>query len=259
MFFDNCPKWIKYVVTPILIIYSIQVYTFFAFCIPIYVFALLAKKKLWVRIVIAIFAMGFITFASYGLLHLVSSNYNIGKTESLLAAVSSGHIVTAVKSFAGMFLDGVRGLFDLRFYIKTNGVYIFHVMIALLVVVSSVMTIFSKSAAREDKIITSISLYSICIFFFMYMTLYTIVPDTFMRGTEIAVIFSIYFLMMTKDKYLAWTIILCNATGLLFLPVNLRNFAGEERYYTKAETAEWRELENELKEVITVKETDNPW
>ena len=203
--------------------------------------------------------MVLITVPSYGILHLISSNYNIGKTEMLLGAMSEGHIFAAIKSFAGMFVDGLRGLFDLRFYVKSNGVYIFHVMIALLITVSSVITIFSKNAEKEDVIITAVSLYSICMFFFMYMTLYTIVPDTFMRGTEIAVIFSLYFLMMTKDRYLAWAIVICNATGLLFLPVNLRNFAGEERYYTKAQTAEWRELENDLKDAIGVKESDDPW
>ena len=31
MFFDKCPKWLKYVVTPLVIIYAVQVYTFFAF------------------------------------------------------------------------------------------------------------------------------------------------------------------------------------------------------------------------------------
>ena len=93
----------------------------------------------------------------------------------------------------------------------------------------------------------------------MYLTLYTIVPDTFMRGTEIAIIFCIYLLMMTEDKYFAWTIIVCNATGLLFLPVNLKNFQGTERYYKSEVTAEWKDLENELKDVITLKDSDNPW
>ena len=259
MFFDKCPKWLKYVVTPLVIIYAVQVYTFFAFCIPIYVFALLAKKKLWIRILVSVIAMGFIATASYGLLHLISSNYNIGKTEALLNAVSGGHIFAAIKSFLGMMRDGFVGLFCLKNYIRTNGVYIFHVMIALLVIVSSTLTAFSKSSSEKDRVIAIASVYSICIFFLMYLTLYTIVPDTFMRGTEIAIIFCLYLLMMTEDKYLAWTIILCNATGLLFLPLNLKNFQGTERYYTSEVTTEWKSLENELKDVITLKESDNPW
>ena len=259
MFFDKCPAWLKYVVTPIVIIYSVQVYTFFAFCIPLYVFALLQKKKLWVKLVISVFSMGFIAVVSYGLLHLISSNYNIGKTESLLNAVTEGHILSAVKSFLGMIVDGARGLLDLRYYIKSNGIYIFHVMIALLLIVSSIMTFFSKSASEKDKTISLSVAYSVCMFFFMYMTLYTIVPDTFMRGTEIAVIFSAYLMMLTEDKYLAWAIIVCNATGLLFLPVNLRNFQGTERYYKKEVTSEWRAMEEGLKDVITVSDSGDPW
>ncbi|MBP5494865.1 MAG: hypothetical protein J6X97_07180 [Lachnospiraceae bacterium] len=259
MFFDNCPKWLKYVVTPLLIVYAVQVYTFFAFCIPIYVFALLAKKKLWVRILVSVIAMGFIATASYGLLHLISSNYNIGKTEALLSAVSSGHIFAAFKSFLGMMRDGFKGLLDLRYYVRSNGVYIFHVLIAFLIIVSSIITFFSKGSSEKDKVIALTSVYSICIFFLMYLTLYTIVPDTFMRGTEIAIIFCIYLLMMTEDKYFAWTIILCNATGLLFLPVNLKNFQGTERYYRSEVTAEWKSLENELKDVLTIKDSGDPW
>ncbi|MCR4647611.1 MAG: hypothetical protein K5776_00885 [Lachnospiraceae bacterium] len=259
MFFDKCPKWLAYIVTPLVILYSVQVYTFFAFCIPIYVFALLKNRKLWMRIVFSLFAMAFIAFASYGLLHLISSNYNIGKTENLLNAVSGGHIFTAVKSFLSMIIDGFRGLIDLRYTVKNNGIYIFHLMIAFLLVVASVLSVIQKSTSKEDKTVCFIVLYSICIFFFMYMTLYTIVPDTFMRGTEIAVIFSMYLLMMTKDKYLAWTMILCSATGLLLLPANLKNFQGEERYYKSEETAKWRELERDMKEVISVKESDDPW
>ena len=164
MFFDKCPKWLKYIVTPLVIIYAVQVYTFFAFCIPIYVFALLAKKKLWVKILVSVIAMGFIATASYGLLHLISSNYNIGKTEALLNAVSEGHIFAAIKSFFGMMRDGLKGLLDLRYYIKTNGVYIFHVMIALLIIVSSSLTIFSKNSSEKDSLIAAISVYSVCIF-----------------------------------------------------------------------------------------------
>ena len=259
MFFDKCPKWLKYVVTPLVIIYAVQVYTFFAFCIPIYVFALLAKKKFWVRLLVSVIAMGIIATASYGLLHLISSNYNIGKTEALLAAVSEGHIFVAIKSFLGMMRDGFYGLLDLRYYIKSNGVYIFHLMIAFLIIVSSALTIFSKKSSEKDSLIAAVSVYSICIFFLMYLTLYTIVADTFMRGTEIAIIFCLYLLMMTEDKYFAWTIILCNATGLLFLPVNLKNFQGTERYYKSEVTAEWKDLENELKDVITLTDSDNPW
>ena len=259
MFFDKCPNWIKYVVAPLTILYSVQVYTFFAFVIPVYVFALLQKKKLWLRIFVAVVSMGFISFASYGILHLISSNYNIGKTEALLAYVEAGQIFKAIKSFLRMIYDGAIGLINLRLYIRTNGVYIFHVMIMLLIVVASTMTFFSKTAEKKDKTLSLISVYSICIFVFMYMTLYTIVPDTFLRGTFIPVIFALYLMMLTSDKYLAWTLVLCNLTGMVFLPVNIKNFAGTERYYSKEERLEWKKLEREINETIGIKESDDTW
>jgi len=259
IFFDDCPKWLKYIVTPIVIIYSVQVYTFFAFCIPVYVFAVLQKKKLWIKTIIAIIAMVIVATTSYAILHLISSNYNIGKTESLLAAVEGGHIFLAIRSFMGMVRDGIKGLFDLRFYVKSNGIYIFHVMFAFLLVLSSAISFFSKSASKKDKTIAAIICYSVLIFFFMYMTLYTIVPDTFTRGTQIVVIFALFLAMMSDDRYWAWAIILCNATGLLFLPVNLKNFQGSERYHTKEEIREWKEMKRDMSEVISLKESDDPW
>ena len=259
MFFDKCPGWLKYAVIPITIVYAVQVYTFFAFCIPLYVFALLKEKKLIYRILIAIAAGGFITFVSYGILHLISSNYNIGKTESLLNAISTGQIFAAVKSFFSMVLDGVRGLLNLRYYITTNGVYIFHVMIILLIIVSGCLTFFSKTSAKKDKTIALIAIYSTALFVFMYMTLYTIVPDTFLRGTFIPVIFSVYLFMMTEDKFLAWTILVCNVTGLFFLPVNLKNFQSTERYYTKEEINEWKIMKTDLSEVMILDGEGTEW
>lgn len=259
MFFDKCPKWLSYVVTPLIILYSIQVYIFFAFCIPIYCFALLKKQKLWVRISIALVATGFISIASYAILHVISSNYNIGKTETLFNYVENGHILLAIKSFFRMIYDGAVGILNLRYYINTNGIFIFHVMLAFLLTVSSVMTFFSKSSSKKDKTVSLSVVYSIAIYFFMYMTLYTIVPDTFMRGTEIVIVFAVYLMMLSEDKFLGWTVIACSLTGMLFLPYNLKNFQGTERYYTKEERAEWKELENTFASVLQVDKEKDAW
>lgn len=259
VFFDECPVWLKYIVTPVVIIYSVQVYTFFAFCIPVYVFAVLQKKKLWVRILLSFVAMGVIAGGSYVILHLISSNYNIGKTEALLNAIKSGRVLGAARSFLGMIKEGLTGLLNLRYYAKSNGIYIFHVMMALLIIISGLMTACSKKVEKKDRIIGVIVAYSVCIFGFMYMTLYTIVPDTFMRGTEIVILFSIVLLMMTEDKWLAWTIILCNVMGLLFMPVNYNTFYGEERYYVSSELKEWKNLETDMSGLFEMTDSDNPY
>lgn len=259
IFFDECPKWLKYIVAPLFILYTIQVYTFFAFCVPIYVFAIAKKQKLWKRIVFSIAAMGIAACGSYYILHLVSSNYNIAKTERLLEAVKSGNILAAAKSFAGMIKDGLVGIFNLIYTVYSNGIYVFHVMFAVLLTVTGLRLFFGKNSDEKDKAIGMISAYSICIFFFMYMTLYTIVPDTFMRGTEIAVVFALMLMALSSDKWIAWTLIVCNATGLLFLPLNLKNFQGEERYYSKAEREEWKSLEEKFSEVFTLEKKADPW
>ncbi len=259
MFFDECPKWISYIVAPLVILYSIQVYTFFAFCIPIYVFALLSKKKTWLKIVVSLLSTGIVSGASYYLLHLISSNYNIGKTEALLHNFSGGHVFLAIKSFLSMVIDGARGLLALRYSFATNGIYLFHVMIIVFIVFASVISLLDSKASKKDKATAWICIYSICVFVFMYMTLYTIIPDTFMRGTEIAVLFSLVLLVMTEDKYLSIAILFCNAMGLFFLPANLKYFQSEGRYMTAEDKAEWRSMEEDLKNVITIKESDNPW
>lgn len=254
VYFDECPKWLKYIVTPLFIVYTIQVYTFFAFCIPIYVFAITKKMKLWKRLLLSFAAMGVVAGGSYFLLHLVSSNYNIAKTEKLLSAIKSGNIIGTAKSFAGMVKDGLVGIYNLIFTVYSNGIYVFHLMISVIVTVTGLRLFFNKKSEEKDKAIGMISAYSICIFFFMYMTLYTIVPDTFMRGTEIAVVFSLVFMMLTEKGWVAKTLIVCNAIGLLFLPLNLKNFQGEERYYTKEERNEWKELSDNFKNVLTINE-----
>lgn len=254
VYFDECPKWLKYIVTPVFIVYTIQVYTFFAFCIPIYVFAITKKMKLWKRFLFSFIAMGVIAGGSYFLLHLVSSNYNIAKTEKLLNAIKSGNILGAARSFAGMVKDGLVGIYNLIFTVYSNGIYVFHLMISIILSVTGLIMFFNKKSKEKDKTIGMISAYSICIFFFMYMTLYTIVPDTFMRGTEIAVVFSLMFMMLTEGKWVAGMLIVFNAVGLLFLPLNLKNFQGEERYYTKEEQSDWKELSENFESVLSINE-----
>lgn len=259
VYFDECPKWFKYAVVPVFILYTVQVYTFFAFCIPVYMFAITKKSKTWKRLLWSFVAMGVVAGGSYFLLHLISSNYNIAKTERLLAAVKSGNVLGAARSFAGMIKDGIIGLYNLVYTVYSNGIYVFHLMFALLLVVTGLRQFFSKKAETKDRTIGLIAAYSIVVFFFMYMTLYTIVPDTFMRGTEIAVLFSLVFMALSSDKWVVWSLILCNATGLLFLPVNLKNFQGEERFLTKEERNEWALLEEEFDSVFTLDKKADPW
>lgn len=286
MFFKNCSAWLKYIVIPLVILASVQVYVFFAFCVPVYVFALLKKSRLWVKLSISVGAMGVVALGSYYLLHLISSNYNIYKTEALLTAVKSLDIAGAVLAFMRMMKQGLVQVFQLWAYVYSNALIPWHVLFCFaLVIIGAILVArmlwhhyFRKAkdakdnnvaievqaanekreAIRHDGMIGMIVVYSIPLFFLMYVTLYSIEPFTFVRGTQIAVVFSLWFLAMVKDKVLFYIVLVFQAISLLFLPANMEYFMSE-RYMTPEVKQEWAELEQEFEQVFVVDRNLGPW
>ena len=264
MFFREAKPVVKYVITPLVIIASVQVYVFFAFCVPIYVFALLRKSKLWVRFVVSIPAMGVVALGSYYLLHLISSNYNIYKTEALLNAVKAFDIPGAVIAFLRMMKAGMGQVFNLWTYVYSNPLIPWHVLFSILLVVLALIPVVRMFAGKKneekkhDGILGTVVIYSIPLFYLMYMTLYSIEPFTFVRGTQIAVVFSVWLLALMKDKILFWIILALQAVSLLFLPANMEYFM-QERYLTDEVKEEWITLEEEFAEVFVLGESEDPW
>lgn len=296
IYFRTSPKIVKYVVTPLLIVGATQVYIFFAFCVPIYVFGIMKQSKLWKKLLVSVAALGIEALGSYYLLHLISSNYNIHKTERLLNAVKSMDIGGAMRAFLGMVKLGVGDVFRLWTYVYTNPLIPFHVLFALVLALVAlgivVAFIIKKNKARQmqnsiisekvkesgsevdekeqqddaiikgqqgkDIIIALIVIYSIALFFGMYMTLYSIDPFTFMRGTYIVVIFAMYLMAMMDEKWLYNGLLVLQAVSLFFLPVNMDYFMNGH-YMSAEEYAEWDMLENKIADVISVSDTENPW
>ncbi len=296
IYFKESPKFVKYVITPLLIVGATQVYIFFAFCVPIYVFGIMKRSKLWKKLFVSVVALGVEALGSYYLLHLISSNYNIHKTERLLNAVKSMDIIGALKAFLGMVKQGIGDVFRLWTYVYTNPLIPFHVIFAVVLVLVAlgivVVFIIKKKKARQvrncnssenikesgskadekeqqndaiikgqpgkDIIIALIVIYSIALFFGMYMTLYSIDPFTFMRGTYIVVIFAMYLMAMMDGKWLYNGLLVLQAVSLFFLPVNMDYFM-TGHYMSAEEYAEWDALETEIAGVIKVSETENPW
>lgn len=296
IYFRTSPKIVKYVVTPLLIICATQVYIFFAFCVPIYVFGIMKQCKLWKKLVVSVVALGIEALGSYYLLHLISSNYNIHKTERLLNAVKSMDIGGAIRAFFGMVKQGAGDVFRLWTYVYTNPLIPFHVLFALVLALVAlgivVGLIIKKKKARQiqnsviseninesgseadkkaqqdnaiikgqqgkDIIIALIVIYSITLFFGMYMTLYSIDPFTFMRGTYIVVIFAMYLMAMMDGKWLYNGLLVLQAVSLFFLPVNMDYFM-TGHYMSAEEYAEWDALEEEISSVISVTDSENPW
>lgn len=269
--FRTCSKVIKYLITPLVIIGATQVYVFFAFCVPIYVFAIMKESKLWEKMLAAAGCTGIVAFGSYYLLHLISSNYNIHKTEALLAAVKSMDIAGAVVAFLRMMKQGATDVFYLWTYVYSNPLIPFHVvfsgilvLVSLAILLKYLLRLKTKRKAGKSKpmphdcVIAIIVSYSIVLFYLMYMTLYSIDPFTFMRGTYIVVIFSMYFMAMLERKLLYAVIIGVQAISLLFLPVNM-DYYMSDHYMSAEEHMEWEELENNVSAVIIPDENKDVW
>ena len=286
IYFKTSSKIIKYVVTPLLIVGATQVYIFFAFCVPIYVFGIMRQCKLWKKLMVSVAALGVEAVGSYYLLHLISSNYNIHKTERLLSAVKSMDIGGAIRAFLGMVKQGTGDVFRLWTYVYTNPLIPFHVLFALvlaLVALGIVIAFIIKKKSKhmsnssnseqeraeqnsgivkvypnKDVTLAIIVIYSIVLFFGMYMTLYSIDPFTFMRGTYIVVIFAMYLMAMMDGKWLYNGLLVLQAVSLFFLPVNMDYFM-VGHYMSAEEYAEWDALEDEIAGVISVTDSENPW
>ena len=263
--FRESSKAVKYVVTPLVIIGAAQVYVFFAFCVPVYIFAIMKNKKLWQKLLVSAAAIGAVAFGSYYLLHLISSNYNIHKTEALLTAVKEMDILGAIMAFLRMMKQGAGDVFRLWTYVYSNPLIPFHVLFSIALILASLGILIAflrkrkKGAAwTKEATIAVIVTYSVSLFYWMYMTLYSIDPFTFMRGTYIVVIFSMYLLAMTENRWIYRGILLLQAVSLFFLPVNMDYYM--TGHYMSAEVyEEWDELEEQVGAAIGVKPELGPW
>lgn len=276
--FRESPKLVKYVITPLVIIGAAQVYVFFAFCVPIYIFGIMKKSKLWKKLLVSLVALGGVAFGSYYLLHLISSNYNIHKTEALLNAVKSMDIGGAILAFLRMMKQGAGDVFGLWTYVYSNPLIPYHVIFSMVLVLVSlgimvgfwiknkkISTAKGKSTSEvktvvlsKNAVIAMIVFYSVALFFWMYMTLYSIDPFTFMRGTYIVVIFSMYLMAMMDSDRLYAVLLVLQAVSLSFLPVNM-DYYMTGHYMEAEEHAEWNELEAAVSEAIQVDDTLGAW
>lgn len=271
LLFDDMGKVMKYVIVPIYLLAVIQVYIFFAFAVPIYVFALMknSKKKWYVKLIVAFLVMAVVAFGSYYLLHLISSNYNIYKTEMLLEAVKQKDILGAFRTFLWMFKVGVLDLYSC--FLRPVGYGMFHWFVpflALLVILPLVVMVldwrkfYGNMDGQEpqqkatfwnsDNQILLIVAYSVALFTVMYITVYSLEAFTFYRGVGIAVLFVLVLLSQMNRRKVFVICLMCYAIGLWFVPKNLADF-NTERYLTVEERNDWDELAQRLESSMYVK------
>ncbi|MBR4580409.1 MAG: hypothetical protein IKO32_04165 [Lachnospiraceae bacterium] len=252
---------VRYAVIPLIILYAVQVYTFFAFALPLYVCSLLKDKKWYVRFGISLPVTGIVTFASYYFLHLISSNYNIGKSESLFNALSNRDIPGAVKSFFFMMKEGASGIWYLKNYIKVMPLYPYSVVLALILAgIGIFLSVWGKNIPekKNDVYVGRMIAHSVPLFYLMYMTLYTIVPDTFYRGTQIVIVFSLYLIATSKREYLVRFLLLFSLLGMFLARPQLSLFT-EHHYETSQNKEEWKELRADLSKVMDAKKGAPLW
>lgn len=265
LWFGEANVWLKYVITPCYILLVIQVYIFFAFAVPIYVFAIMkdSKKKWYAKVLWGFIVMAIVAFSSYYLLHLISSNYNIYKTEILLETLKQKDILGAMKTFLWMFKVGVLDLFSCFLRPVGHGMFRWFIPFLGLLAVAPLIIWFAYRKHKQtenknildgkDNKILLVTSYSIVLFVVMYITVYSLEAFTFYRGVGIAVLFVMTLLSQMERKDIFVGLLICYVIGILFVPANMKDF-NTERYLPKQECAQWDALAKELEGSLYIKE-----
>ena len=283
LYFKESGRFYRYVVLPLFLLAVIQVYIFFVFAIPLYVFGVLREKKRWnwwKKALLSLLALLLFGGGSYYLLHLISSNYNIYKTENLLTALQAFDFIGVLRSALAMVKEG---LWDFWSCFRTgagHGILKWFIPFLLLLILLPFGLLCrdarcfwkerkaegTENAERQERqnfwekerlLYAQVS-FGTALFLGAFITVYSLEPFTFFRSLGIVVLFSLYLLLMSDHKWLFPLLLAVYAVGMLFLPLNLKDFTAE-RYPGAGAAQEWRTLEQELEMQITLKNTEDPW
>lgn len=293
LYFGQCGKAFKFVLAPLYLVALVQVYIFFVFAVPIYVFGAVKEWKWWKKAVLSLVALVIVGGGSYYLLHLISSNYNIYKTENLLKALQNFDITGAVWSVLAMVKEGLWGLWSCFRTGVGHGMFKWFVpFLFMLILVPGGMLLVDgwkcfgakkcdvkkrdeaegkdKTSGDEvtekagkvfwnhDRTICLQVAFGVALFLGAFITVYSLEAFTFYRSLGIVVIFSMYLLMMTKSKWLYPVMMIFFGVGMIFLPANMKDFS-MERYPGAEVRRQWDAFADEMDDVILVAEGVNPW
>ena len=261
-------KTFRYIIVPVYIVAITQIYIFFAFAVPVYIFAVCRKKKWYWRAFVSFTAMAAEAGGSYYLLHLISSNYNIYKAEILFEALKDRDISGAVRTFLWMFKTGLIDLWNC--FLSYTGYGMFRWFVPLLCVfvclpfavlcVDGVRYLKNRKEEQgafwnRDRQVFLIVCYSVMLFVIMYITIYSLEAFTFYRGVGIVLLFSMVLFLGMERKRWAGLFLALYAAGVLFVPKNRADF-NEERYPGAGVKESWGRLAKELDEAMPL-QTEN--
>lgn len=265
---DGKDRVFRYIVVPVYVVLVTQVYIFFAFAVPVYIFAVLKKKKWYCKMIAAFLVMAVEAGGSYYLLHLISSNYNIYKAEMLFEALKSKDFFGAVKTFLWMFKVGLIDLWHC--FLSYTGYGMFRWFVPLLAVFAAlplgvlcrdgIVHLKKKKKEKEqevfwnrDRQIFLVISYSISLFVFMYITVYSLEAFTFYRGVGIVILFSLMMVPAIEKKKYRYLFLGLYAAGIFFVPANQADF-NVERYVSAEVREEWDTLAKELEKAMPLEE-----
>lgn len=255
-------KVVTYVIAPIVILYSVFAYIFFVFAVPIYVYFLMKDRKKVLSIPLSLGAMLITGGADYALIHFIICNYNIGKTERLFAHLSSGEFLSAAFDVCKMAKDGLLEIIYLKNYIAVNPIYPIHILILLFLFVICTAVCIRDIAKHEEgsrRYVCGAAAFALFIFTAGYATLYTIVPDTFLRGIEIVVVFALFMMSQSRSNIIKWATVALCAVSIMTLPKAIGTFTPDERFATKEVRSEWNELAERIGDAIEYRKDGTKW
>ena len=285
LYFLPCKKTFRYLIVPLYLLAAIQVYIFFVFAIPLYICGILKGQSWWKKLLLSVAALLVAGGGSYYLLHLISSNYNIYKTELLFTALQSGNLLAVIRAALSMLKEGLWGLYSCFRSYSGHGLFKWFVpFLGLLFLLPAGLFLgtgkkygkisnaaghgesanaagheeSTKAAGQEDRSLCLQTAFSVALFVGAFITVYSMEVFTFFRSTGILVLFCMSLLLMTKNRWLFPVLLGCYALGLVFLPTNLKDFTAE-RYPAQETRLQWEKLGEELEQAIPLKETEDPW
>lgn len=265
LYFGRCSRIFKFVIMPLYLLALIQIYIFFVFAVPLYVFGVAGEWKWINKALLSAALLVIVGGGSYYILHLISSNYNIYKTENLLGALQTFDFPAIVRSLLGMVKEGLWGLLSCFRTGVGHGMFKWFVpflfMLILLTGAAGIRIKGDKNkedGCRRDRILCLQAAFSTALFLGAYITVYSPEAFTFYRSLGIVVIFAMYLLIMTDSGRIFPLIMTVYALGMIFLPANMKDFTAE-RYMTPQVWEEWDEFAEEMEAVIEVKAKEDPW
>ncbi len=248
-----------YVVVPLYLIFLVQIYIFYVFVVPLYIFAVLKKQKVLIRTIAAFLATAVIGGGSYFLLHLISSNYNTYKPERLLNALRAGDFPGMIKAAISLVKEGLFDWFNLARYGACHGLLTWFTLLFAGLLAVCIIGIIKSEKGGYDKAAFMGGLASLLIFTGAFITMYSLDPNTFFRSNCIVVLFVIYLIVMTDNKPLFMGTAVIVALGMAFVPANIGDYVGPERYLDEETRIQWDNLASDFDKVMELSDSGNPW